>query len=597
MNPNSTEEIKQNLTKEQTGVATFKKSYPIDFSLHDDDGSSVLYIDDASGGHNLYLEILNSSERNIELIKDKRWLGNYDASEEHHHFELRFRPGVLANSQAITLKEVKDWSIGNKQHSDDTISLYLLHKNEQTTINRNEKIVLTLQQVSASSKGGARGTQVKLKYKSLRYQGDREELLGNRLQTLSIINHRGKKNIPLHIGLIGSHTVLNDGKSSNKLKLRISNILKQSPISLIPRDRESHSKFIISFDCGSKNDEWALVDKEAANRIQLSVAGEEIPKEGGEGQSPEWIITTKKVELGVKKHIEITLNEIICLTPSGYANLYVRYENIPGYWDGQFIIPIEKAPILYNDESVNFWNKVAFNMDGHLVFIDDNQYDIGVINYFLVSSQTEKTSDKEGGFSKRHMYLLDEKGQNFLNLQEISGQSSIPKVFTNFGFSIPTGATIQGIIVKVKRCANNVRVVDRQIRLTTQGRILGENKAKFNLEWKNSSDWISYGNSTDLWRESWTPEKVNDTGFGVAIEGVYQHNTTAPYTVSPINIDDAEITVYYTKLGTPVNRDGRPRNGRFAGQLFAESIEVKKIKIGDTEITEKELNWLKVNAK
>ena len=51
-----------------------------------------------------------------------------------------------------------------------------------------------------------------------------------------------------------------------------------------------------------------------------------------------------------------------------------------------------------------------------------------------------------------------------------------------------------------------------------------------------------------------------------------------------------EVTVYYTG-------SGRPRNGYFAGKLFARSIEVETIKVGDINITEKELEWLRDKAK
>jgi len=30
------------------------------------------------------------------------------------------------------------------------------------------------------------------------------------------------------------------------------------------------------------------------------------------------------------------------MLPPGYTNLYIRYENIPHYWDGQFVCPIER---------------------------------------------------------------------------------------------------------------------------------------------------------------------------------------------------------------------------------------------------------------
>ncbi|WP_424094378.1 hypothetical protein [Moorena producens] len=46
--------------------------------------------------------------------------------------------------------------------------------------------------------------------------------------------------------------------------------------------------------------------------------------------------------------MQLTITNIISSLSSGHANLYVRYENIPGYWDGTFVCTIEKSPIVFN---------------------------------------------------------------------------------------------------------------------------------------------------------------------------------------------------------------------------------------------------------
>jgi len=43
---------------------------------------------------------------------------------------------------------------------------------------------------------------------------------GNRMRYIHITNHRGQKNIPLHVWLVDGNTVLNDGSSETTLKLR-----------------------------------------------------------------------------------------------------------------------------------------------------------------------------------------------------------------------------------------------------------------------------------------------------------------------------------------------------------------------------------------
>lgn len=246
MNSNSEAQNKQNL---ESRVVPFNKSYPVDFRLWDENGSSVVYIDD-NHSHNLDLEILNTSQRTIELIKDKKWLGNYQPSAAHHHFELIFRPGVLAQPKAIRLKdsENKNWSIAYQQQSDGTISLYFLHKNESMTINTNNKIFLTLQGIRASSQGGHRNTRVELKYQNLRYQGDEASFSGNRLNSLTILNHSGKKEVPLHAGFVRGDRVLNDG-NPNELHLRVANVTLKE-VYLKSMDSSAPPKFILSFETG-----------------------------------------------------------------------------------------------------------------------------------------------------------------------------------------------------------------------------------------------------------------------------------------------------------------------------------------------------------
>jgi len=355
----STEKSEQNAEK-QEDIAAFRKSYPIDFSLLDDNGNSVLYINDASGGHNLHLKIINTSESNIQLVKNE---------EKQCHLELRFRPNVLANYEKITLKESQDWEIKCKLEPDRDISLYLLYKKDkEVAIKTKEKIDLTLQEVSGSDSGGARGTQIELKYKII--QGG-EDFLGNRLKSMSIVNHSGRKDIPLHVGFIGGNDILNDG-SPNELHLRIANTtLKEVSFNLNVRP-----KFIISFDIGDANtNPWALGTKSQVANIKvevkyptlepnkctdkgISLAQNMPPKEemkaSEQNISPQWEINVSDglQKLNPGQSFEIKLSDIRTTHPSGHTNLYLRYENIPGYWDGQFICSIEKSPIVYKNNSV-----------------------------------------------------------------------------------------------------------------------------------------------------------------------------------------------------------------------------------------------------
>lgn len=350
----SAQEMQSNIQDDQVALATFRKAYPIGFSLHDDNDEAVLYISDASEGDNLRLEVVNTWQQDIQLIAPQKMT----AASDNHHFELRFRPGTLsANtlstepSKRVVLVE-SGWNMSYQVNSDRTVSLYFLSTNARI-IKPSEKISLKLQRVNAAADGGVRGTRVELRYRQLQYQGETISLTGSREQYLSIVNRQGKKNIPLHVGFVGSNTILNDGSSQNELKLRIANVLKAESLPL-STNSASPSKFIISFDVQAEGEpkEWALATKSQVQGITVKVSEGKIQQEI-QGQSPEWIVTLPgKTALAAGKDIQFTLSNIISSLPSGHTNLYVRYENIPGYWDGQFVVPIEKAPILYRQSCV-----------------------------------------------------------------------------------------------------------------------------------------------------------------------------------------------------------------------------------------------------
>jgi len=116
---------------------------------------------------------------------------------------------------------------------------------------------------------------------------------------------------------------------------------------------------------------------------------------------------------------------------------------------------------------------------------------------------------------------------------------------TNFGFSIPSGATINGIIVEIERSdINNAK--DNFIGIVKGGSVGSEDKS-VNPAW-SSETYISYGSSTDLWSETWTVADINASGFGVAISVKKQGGGANP---QPI-IDHIRITVHYTAAALPI---------------------------------------------
>lgn len=323
---------------------------------------------------------------------------------------------LLINPQerAKILKPSDQWDLyfpSKSPAANETASLYLLYKGESKSFQPNERRALTLQRMGAAPGSGARGTQVELIPRQLTAAGgDATPITGSRTQYVHITNHQGKKNIPLHVGFVGGNTVLNNGERQEKpLRLRITNVSKDGEITLNAKTDKYPSSFIISFDAQGQREskDWALVTTEKSKDVKVSVderdlvlveneikpnspnpaagaatvvsglignvglnelyagtsadtqevkqsaGGREITPEGIGGSTPEWPITfDNTVRLAPGKHIQVEITGIVTSLPSGQANLYVRYKNIPGYWDGQFVCAVEKGPIVYDQGNV-----------------------------------------------------------------------------------------------------------------------------------------------------------------------------------------------------------------------------------------------------
>lgn len=116
-----------------------------------------------------------------------------------------------------------------------------------------------------------------------------------------------------------------------------------------------------------------------------------------------------------------------------------------------------------------------------------------------------------------------------------------------FGFAIPAGASIDGIIVSIDReeSALSADAFDHTIRLLKAGTAVGDNKADTGTEWPVGDGAATYGGATDLWGTTWTVDDVNHADFGVLIKAsIGLMSRTA-------QVDYVEITVHYTEGGAP----------------------------------------------
>ena len=117
---------------------------------------------------------------------------------------------------------------------------------------------------------------------------------------------------------------------------------------------------------------------------------------------------------------------------------------------------------------------------------------------------------------------------------------------TNFGFTIPTDATIDGILVDVERMAHpgaNNSVSDSRARIIKGGTIGSTDKAKAGAWGQTAEVFQTYGSPTDTWGETWTPSDINSSTFGFAIAAAIGGS------VGSAAVDMIRIKVHYTTAG------------------------------------------------
>jgi hypothetical protein len=129
---------------------------------------------------------------------------------------------------------------------------------------------------------------------------------------------------------------------------------------------------------------------------------------------------------------------------------------------------------------------------------------------------------------------------------------------TNFGFAVPAGATINGVVVHIHRkfyAPAGGGCYDNTVSLVKGGSITGDNKSKVDM-WSNSTEQdITYGAVDNTWGTSLTVDDVNASTFGLALQ-VYL--ISAVVRGISAQVDYVTMTVYYTAGAAPASQTRTP---------------------------------------
>jgi len=132
---------------------------------------------------------------------------------------------------------------------------------------------------------------------------------------------------------------------------------------------------------------------------------------------------------------------------------------------------------------------------------------------------------------------------------------------TSFGFSIPSGTTINGIEVNVVRTTTSTSVKDDTVRLVKNGTITGSNYASASVTgytacvspvtgancWTTSAATATYGGPTDLWGSSWEYSDINNLLSGLVFSASRTYGTGS----RTVSVDSISMKVYYSDSEGP----------------------------------------------
>lgn len=158
------------------------------------------------------------------------------------------------------------------------------------------------------------------------------------------------------------------------------------------------------------------------------------------------------------------------------------------------------------------------------------------------------------------------------------GDASSKLKATNFGFSIPATAFVDGVVVEVERYSGlSNTITDTDIGLLIGSSPSGANRST-GAYWVTSESFVSYGSAADNWGNTLTPAIINSSGFGAYI--ACDNNS---YYTDVASVDSIRITVYYT-TGIRCGWTGNGGTEQFIQKICHGSREVTKIYHGSTRL-------------
>lgn len=330
-----------------------------EITMQNKDSTTNLYTDISN---EVYLKIKNISGKSISIPAKKK------SSSDDYCISVDFDRGILSNDKnKPILLDTAGW---DSTISWDDPNVYM-SSFQDVIWEENKTLMLSLSNILINEdEPSDLPVNISVPYQKLYYDDGAEiksSLLPPSVQ-MTVAKSEGITHMPLHVGLVNVHSVLNNDTNNTPLTLRVTNVPTVSGEEVITfASGDNGSSIEIYFDVQQDGQtmDWALtshgqdgisIECDDIKDDNNEVDGPWIINKSTQGPIPIWTITPQNdvdVTLASGEYRDFTVKNILTTLPAGITNLYLKTINIDGYKDTVFRCPIEKTPLVIRQRDVN----------------------------------------------------------------------------------------------------------------------------------------------------------------------------------------------------------------------------------------------------
>jgi|GEM_PF-1260271 len=321
------------------------------YTVRDDDHQPILYVEAANRGEPLEVSLTNPGDKPVAFKP-------FDApTADDFHVQLRFRRNVIAPNVLRALQSDKSVVIEGWRHAAGTTAdgredfISFVKTEAPFALNKGEAWRIQIPNFSAAAQGGARNTRVQVRYRT------EPQDPGSVVRHMEVQSHLGLKTIPLIARFRDSNTLLNNGLTSNELTLEV---VYTSDTGSVRLDEASKFELIIDDELLETIENGKVKSVSSLQATSQPDWLEPQPVADGIGhktiaikvKAREGAASASLLEVKRDHSLTFALSNWVTNKPSGTYNILLRYENIPGYWDGAWVLPVQFSPLLLRSDKI-----------------------------------------------------------------------------------------------------------------------------------------------------------------------------------------------------------------------------------------------------